>query len=173
MKEDEIQETGESLAKVRQALRTLADQMVKYYQEVEIKHGRVAMLAATGFLVGERFHPLFGGAIDVPSYLAFQQTPLQTFWPVVVAAIGFFEFKTAIPTFVPPGTMGENLWTLKPDHIPGNVFDPLAKAKQMSKKELKVMQTKEINNGRLAMLAIAGMVAQELVTGEKIFGPNF
>jgi hypothetical protein len=33
----------------------------------------------------------------------------------------------------------------------------------------KAAQSKEINNGRLAMLAIAGMVAQELVTGTKLF----
>ena len=31
-------------------------------------------------------------------------------------------------------------------------------------------QTKEINNGRLAMIAIAGMVGQELSTGSKLFG---
>merc|ERR1719158_217927 len=43
-----------------------------FYREVELKHGRVGMLAALGFLVGENFHPLFGGNIDVPSYVAFQ-----------------------------------------------------------------------------------------------------
>merc|ERR1711988_826974 len=57
---------------------------LKYFCEAEIKHGRVAMLAALGFLVGESFHPLFGGNIDSPSYLAFQQTPLETFWPGVL-----------------------------------------------------------------------------------------
>jgi len=36
-------------------------------------------------------------------------------------------------------------------------------------KELKEMQTKELNNGRLAMLAAAGMIAQELATGQKLF----
>ena len=35
--------------------------------------------------------------------------------------------------------------------------------------ELKEMQTKELNNGRLAMIAIAGMVAQEGVSGAKLF----
>merc|ERR1719407_414519 len=38
---------------------------IKFYREVELKHGRVGMLAALGFLVGENFHPLFGGDIDV------------------------------------------------------------------------------------------------------------
>merc|ERR1719210_2543960 len=71
-----------------------------FYREVELKHGRVTMLASLGFLVGENFHPLFGGDIDAPSYLAFQQTPLQTFWPAVVAAIAIpemysvFEFES-------------------------------------------------------------------------------
>ena len=31
------------------------------------------------------------------------------------------------------------------------------------------MQTKELQNGRLAMLAIAGAVAQELVDGKPLF----
>ena len=31
------------------------------------------------------------------------------------------------------------------------------------------MQTKELNNGRLAMIAIAGMVVQEGITGGKLF----
>jgi len=31
------------------------------------------------------------------------------------------------------------------------------------------MQTKEINNGRLAMIAVAGFVAQELVNEKSIF----
>merc|ERR1719293_375643 len=62
-----------------------------FYREVELKHGRVAMLAALGFLVGEQFHPLFGGDIDVPSYVAFQETPLQTFWLSTVVAIAIPE----------------------------------------------------------------------------------
>ena len=48
---------------------------IRFYREVELKHGRVAMLASLGFLVAENFHPLFGGSIDVPSYIAFQETP--------------------------------------------------------------------------------------------------
>merc|ERR1719174_2742567 len=34
---------------------------VNRYREAEITHGRVGMLAALGFLVQEKFHPLFSG----------------------------------------------------------------------------------------------------------------
>merc|ERR1719460_1517452 len=47
---------------------------VRFYREVELKHCRVAMLAALGFPLAEQFHPLFGGDIDTPSFNAFQQT---------------------------------------------------------------------------------------------------
>merc|ERR1712127_1010372 len=59
---------------------------VRFYREVEIKHARVAMLAALGFPLAEQFHPLFA-TDDAPSFSAFQQTPLQTFWPVVILVI--------------------------------------------------------------------------------------
>ena len=55
------------------------------------QHARVAMLAALGYPVAEVFHPLWGGSINEPSLIAFQATPLQTFWPIVVGAIGLIE----------------------------------------------------------------------------------
>merc|ERR1719327_1164584 len=63
----------------------------RFYREVELKHARVAMLAALGYPLAEQFHPLWGGNVDVPSFSAFQQTPLQTFWPAVVTVIAIFE----------------------------------------------------------------------------------
>jgi hypothetical protein len=142
-----------------------------FYREVELKHGRVAMLASVGILVGENFHPLFGGDIDVPAYLAFQQTPLETFWPAVVAAIAIPEVFSVF-TFESPAEQNPfngEYWKMKDDHKPGDVgFDPLG-LKPTDPKELKDMQNKELNNGRLAMIAAAGMIAQELVTGQKLF----
>merc|ERR1719443_1253070 len=139
-----------------------------FYREVELKHGRVAMLAALGILVGEQFHPLFGGDIDVPAAFAFQQTPLEAFWPAVVAAIAIPEIYSVF-SFKEPGLKSANQWTIREDHEPGNLgFDPLG-LKPTDPNELKEMQTKELNNGRLAMIATAGMIAQELATGQKIF----
>ncbi|KAJ1460289.1 chloroplast light harvesting protein, partial [Pelagophyceae sp. CCMP2097] len=139
---------------------------VKYFRESELKHCRVAMLAAAGFLVAEVFHPLFGGNIDVPSYLAFQETPLQTFWPIVVLYIGVIEVFSVF-TFESP--FDGNLWTLKANRVPGDFeFDPLD-LKPPGKADSFDMETKELNNGRLAMIAIAGMVAQEVIFKGKLF----
>merc|ERR1712224_994468 len=79
---------------------------IAFYREVELKHGRIGMLAALGFLVGENFHPLFGGDIDVPGIYAFQETPLQTFWPAVVAAIAIPEIFSVF-TFNDPSNYFE------------------------------------------------------------------
>jgi hypothetical protein len=110
-----------------------------FYREVELKHGRVAMLASLGFLVGENFHPLFGGDIDVPSYLAFQQTPLQTFWPAVVAALAIPEVFSVFDFNSP---LGGQPWSVRSDREAGDMgFDPLG-LKPEDPKELKEMQTK-------------------------------
>jgi hypothetical protein len=73
--------------------------LVQWVQEAEIKHARVAMLAALGYPVAEVFHPLWGGSINEPSLIAFQATPLQTFWPIVVGAIGLIESASYIPVW--------------------------------------------------------------------------
>merc|ERR1711981_374150 len=89
---------------------------IKFYREVELKHGRVGMLAALGFLVGENFHPLFGGNIDVPSYIAFQETPLQTYWPAVMLAISILEVFSVF-SFNSP--FGGEPWSIRSDYESG------------------------------------------------------
>jgi hypothetical protein len=139
---------------------------IRFYREVEIKHCRVAMLAALGYPLAEVFHPLFGGNVDTPSFIAFQQTPLQTFWPAVVFLIAIPEVFSVF-TFQNP--VGSQPWTIRTDHMPGDLgWDPLG-LKPTNPAELAEMQTKELNNGRLAMIAIAGMIVQEGVTGGKLF----
>jgi hypothetical protein len=59
------------------------------------------------------------------------------------------------------GTFGA---LLRDDYYPGDIgFDPLG-LKPTDPKEYAEMQTKELNNGRLAMLAAIGMIVQEQVT---------
>merc|ERR1712070_618681 len=141
-------------------LADVSEARIMYYREAELKHGRVAMLAALGFVVAENFHPLFGGNVNVPSYM-----PFQTFWPVTALLVGSIEIFSVF-TFESP--FEGKMWTIKSSHSPGDfMFDP-AGLKPTNAVELKDMQTKELNNGRLAMIAIAGMVGQELATSGKL-----
>jgi len=145
---------------------------ILFYREAELKHGRVSMLAALGFLVGENFHPLFGGDIDVPSYVSFQATPLQVFWPAVLVALTVLEYPS-VGSFKAPvnedGTyIDKDSFAISADRVPGDIgFDPLG-LKPADEEAFLEMQNKELNNGRLAMIAIAGFVAQELVSKPKI-----
>eukprot|EP00747_Dinoflagellata_sp_TGD_P146464 gnl/TRDRNA2_/TRDRNA2_176696_c0_seq6.p1 gnl/TRDRNA2_/TRDRNA2_176696_c0~~gnl/TRDRNA2_/TRDRNA2_176696_c0_seq6.p1 ORF type:complete len:310 (+),score=78.61 gnl/TRDRNA2_/TRDRNA2_176696_c0_seq6:76-1005(+) len=139
-----------------------------FYREVELKHGRVGMLASLGIIVGEQYHPLFGGNIDSPAAFAFQETPLQQFWPAVVAAIAIPEVYSTF-AFQDPGAGKGEQWAMRTDLQPGNLgYDPLG-LKPVDPTQFQIMQTRELNNGRLAMLAAAGMLAQELASGKKIF----
>jgi hypothetical protein len=144
-----------------------------FYREVELKHGRVCMVASLGILVAEQFHPLFGGDIDVPAYIAWQAIPIQAFWVAVSAAIAIPEVGFSIPTFNTPTDGGDYIdaytFTMKTKRIPGDLgYDPLG-LKPSDPQEFLEMQNKELNNGRLAMIGTAGMIAQELVNGEKIW----
>jgi len=137
-----------------------------FFREAEIKHGRVCMLASIGYLFGELWHPFFGGELDAPSYQLsqpqnFPETPaLGTFWVVLFIVLGGFE---GISSQTMAG-IGE----AKPDRIPGDLgFDPLD-LKSSPAFDFLEYQNKELNNGRLAMMATVGMIGQEILTGKKL-----
>ena len=135
------------------------------YADVEITHGRVAMLAALGFLVGEQVEGssfLFDAQITGPAIDHFQQVP-GIAWGLIGAAIFVAEASRVQLAWQDP-FMASELFLLKPDHVPGDYgFDPLGLAKGRDDAWLDDMKMRELNNGRVAMIAISGMVAQELV----------
>jgi len=121
------------------------------------------MLAAIGFPFAEEFHPIFPGDSAISDF-SFQLSPLQDRWPLVLLAVALFELP-AINTFK---NLENGTWELKADHESGNLgFDPLG-LKPTDPAELLERQNRELSNGRLAMIAIAGMVAQELVTSTDV-----
>lgn len=152
----------------------ITEDQFKLYQEAEIKHGRVSMLAFLGFLFGEKFGFLFGSNIDGPAIFQFQQADalIPDFWVTVLWLVALVEGQTIIDAWQPiEETMKEPLGVakLRKSHVPGNLgFDPL-KLMPKTTKDAKAMQTKEINNGRLAMIGVVGLVVQELITNEAIF----
>merc|ERR1712205_247458 len=141
---------------------------LKRYREAELTHGRVAMMASVGFLVGESgATPLFGGRIDGIAINQFWQVP-EGFWPVILLFIAVPETFRALRGWMEP-TVPENYFQLRPGYIPGDLdFDP-AGLRPEDPEEFKEMQTKELQHCRLAMLAAAGMIVQELQTGATLF----
>ena len=71
---------------------------IKRYRESEVTHGRVAMLATVGYLVGESFHPLFGGEVIGPanSHLAQVQEIAPAFFTILVNMIAVAEIRRAL-----------------------------------------------------------------------------
>eukprot|EP00427_Karlodinium_veneficum_P010986 CAMPEP_0169094390 /NCGR_PEP_ID=MMETSP1015-20121227/17927_1 /TAXON_ID=342587 /ORGANISM="Karlodinium micrum, Strain CCMP2283" /LENGTH=270 /DNA_ID=CAMNT_0009155059 /DNA_START=76 /DNA_END=885 /DNA_ORIENTATION=- len=138
---------------------------IKFYREAELKHGRLGMLAALGFLVSENFHPMFGGNIDGPALKAFEANQdIADFQSDALFVIFILEMISLMFTF--NTKFSGDFLTMRDDHVPGGLgFDPL-NLKPKDPEEFKAMQTKELNNGRLGMLAAAGMIAQEMVSGQ-------
>jgi hypothetical protein len=148
--------------------------VMKRYREAETQHGRVAMLAAIGFLVGENYHPLFGLAgMEILAIDSLTEVRLvfPVFFEVLAVVIGALEFNRAVTGWNSPSD--NKIDMLREDYYPGDIgFDPLG-LKPTDAEEFNAMQTKELQNGRLAMLAVAGMVAQELVDGKPILLNDF
>lgn len=144
---------------------------LKQYREAELTHGRVAMLAAVGFLAGEYVEGssfLFNAQISGPAISHLGQVP-ALFWVLLSIAIGAAEQVRAEKGWVDPADAPvDRPGVLKEEYIPGDVgFDPLG-LKPRDAASLLEMQNKELQNGRLAMLASAGFMAQELVNGKGI-----
>lgn len=126
-------------------------------------HGRVAMLAVVGYLAGEAVGGPFG--LTGPANDQLAQVPGPAFG-LLTLLIGVAETFRATKGWVEPS--GNSLWTLRDAYYPGDVgFDPLG-LKPTDPKEFNSMQTKELQNGRLAMLGAAGMCAQELCNHKSI-----
>lgn len=135
---------------------------VQRYREAEVMHARVAMMASVGYLAGEAASPVvWHGLVSGPANSQLSQIPLPVF-ALLTIAVGVCETYRARRGWVEPSP--DNLFRLRVSYYPGDLaFDPLT-LKPIEPAAFAHMQTKELNNGRLAMIAVAGMCAQEEVT---------
>ena len=134
------------------------------YREAEIKHGRLAMLAAAGWPISELFDKKIAATLNMaPLVDAQDRAPSllngglgkvnPIYWVACLAAAG------AIDVYGITKSKKND-----PDYFPGNLgFDPLGlyPKDEAGQKE---MQLKEIKNGRLGMIAITAFAVQEFVS---------
>jgi len=133
-----------------------------WFREAELKHGRVSMLACLGILAGEAYHPFFGGG-SIPSTAVFSEAKLDVFWINLLLVAHLLEGK--------PLKAWKGLFNMEEGYVPGDIgWDPLGfqKMEPGFPGGFKEMQTRELNNGRLAMMGFMGMIAQELYTHKSI-----
>ena len=134
------------------------------WREAELAHCRVGMLASTGFLVQEKFHPLFSGD-GGPAVDQIPRLPVAI-WFLMTLGIGMCEALRIQVGWSNPNEPDHVFQKLRADYVPGDIgFDPLG-LKPEDPEEFRIMQTKELQNGRLGMIAAAGFLAQEAVTDQ-------
>lgn len=128
------------------------EKTIKKFREAELQHGRVAMVSSLilPFLDIVTKQP----AINV---LRLSTTNMQL---VALWLFAMYEGNRILAVYDNP-FKEETQFSLKPDAVPGQYYTK----KEYPEEKL----NKELNNGRLAMLGVAGYIAQELVTGQPIF----
>jgi len=155
-----------------------------WFQVAEIKHCRVAMLATVGFInqkLGVHF-PLYGGptgsnGFNPVSDAAWFLSPSEGITFSDLATLPPLDAITKVPGFGWVQLIAFAGWFElivasqegKFSDVPGDFgYDPLGFTKReggLESEELKSLRLKEIKNGRLAMIAIAGWVADEVIPG--------
>ncbi|CAJ1407153.1 unnamed protein product [Effrenium voratum] len=139
----------------------VAAQQFKRRRIIEIQHGRVAMLACIGYIVPEYFR--FPGYCSPSENVAFADIPNGLKAAPMVPLIGWAQ----IVAFV--GTIEIlNLQQIQSDVLGDYGYGafglPYGKKIEDKEKKMKSLNA-EINNGRLAMMAIIGMFFQDGLTG--------
>jgi len=130
----------------------LSDQLnLEWMRAAELKNGRVAMLAVVGWLVTALGIHLPGR--DFVGFEAVSKNPLAVHLQII-AACGMVELANLDKDF------GGNYVN---NEIGNYGFDPLNFSKGKSQAQMDDLRLKEVKNGRLAMIAIIGLMVQSLV----------
>ena len=135
-----------------------SSERLAFYREAEIKHARLAMLAAAGWPMAELLNKPLSEALGVNSLLTKAgESPSilngglgnvpAVYWAAVLGLAVFVESKSLDTQL--------NIGKRDPKYLPGMLdFDPLNADSPM-------MRNAEITNGRIAMIAITAFALEE------------
>lgn len=149
---------------------------LRWYTQAELIHGRTAMTAVAGILIPSILTK--AGALNVPEWYDAGKVYIESenaipFGPLLAVQFylyGWAESKRWMD-FKKPGSQAEKgsfvglegAFKGVANGYPGGFFDPLGLSKGPSFEQFKL---REVKNGRLAMLAFIGFVAQHAATGK-------
>jgi light-harvesting complex I chlorophyll a/b binding protein 1 len=149
-------------------LQILTKEPEKYrrWQEMEIKHGRIAMAATVHVLVtcaGGRWDGYLSKLSFPP--VKFEDIPGGTLqsW-AALPTLGWFQIVALV------ALLDNTLFAQDPNRDPGDVVGdrlPWVRYKDAATRKFKL--NAERNNGRLAMMGIFGMFANEAITGNPLY----
>ena len=131
-------------------------EMVPWFREAELKHGRMCMLASIGMVVpafvrvpGEQFQGSYTG------WEAHDRPVASGAMGQILLFVGLFETLAGIPACVA---------TMNGDREPGD-FEFGGIFKPTDPVQLRRKQNAELKNGRLAMIAVLGELMAQQVSG--------
>mmetsp|Transcript_19702 Transcript_19702/g.19802 ORF Transcript_19702/g.19802 Transcript_19702/m.19802 type:complete len:222 (-) Transcript_19702:48-713(-) len=128
---------------------------VKFLREAELKHGRICMLAALGWVFPEFYH------IPSPDGVFSETNPLAA-----VSKIPTFGLIQIVLGIAVLEAISWNKIYMTPERPAGDFgFDPLGLGKGSARAR---MELAEVKNGRLAMIAVGGFIHQALLTGKGV-----
>jgi light-harvesting complex I chlorophyll a/b binding protein 1 len=133
----------------------------RLYREVEIKHGRVAMAAVLGYLIQELAR--FPGAIDLDG-TSFEAIPNGVGAIGAIPSLGWLQIVFSV------GYWDLVVWEDQRGEGAGD-FGTGYFGKSLKGEEKTEKLTKEIQNGRLAMLGIVELLTHDIArsSGEGLF----
>lgn len=149
------------------------DASLRWQRRAELKHSRLAMLAAAGWPLAERFHMDVAAAFDLPYSLAsggrvpsilndgLAHADFPIFWIAVLSAAAAVEILESAGESQYPDEMGMDASSPSSFFLGG---EDLA----VEEKPSHFVQEAEIFNGRLGMLAITAFAIQECLQNSAV-----